>query len=473
MHAVDYGIIALYMLAVLAVGFYFLRRNENRDDYYVGGRSMTAGHLGLSIAATDVGGGFSIGLGGLGFVMGMSASWLLFTGLIGAWLAAVIIIPRVKKFDAQEKLLTYPDLLRRSFGGRVAMVAAVISGIGYLGFTGGQILAGAKLAASTIVPEQPFGMDGMLFSLLLMAGVMFLYTAAGGIKAVIYTDTVQWIILLGGLLFLGVPFAIMDLGGFAEIERQLPDHFFAFDNVSAVQLLNWFITIIPIWFVGMTLYQRLYAARDVREARRAWYFAGILEYPIIAFLGAFLGMVSRVYFPEAEPETGLPMLLKSTLPIGATGIVIASYFSAIMSTADSCLIASSGNFVNDIIERLKPDIPQQRMMWISRGVTLLIGIITFIIAASFETVLELILHAYSFMVSGLFVPTLAALFNLPSSRHAAMWSMVLGGSTTLLLLLLAVELPGGIVPTALGLLVSAAAFFLVNSLDRKNRTAVS
>lgn len=473
MHAVDYGIIALYMLAVLAVGFYFLRRNENRDDYYVGGRSMTAGHLGLSIAATDVGGGFSIGLGGLGFVMGMSASWLLFTGLIGAWLAAVIIIPRVKKFDAQEKLLTYPDLLRRSFGGRVAMVAAVISGIGYLGFTGGQILAGAKLAASTIVPEQPFGMDGMLFSLLLMAGVMFLYTAAGGIKAVIYTDTVQWIILLGGLLFLGVPFAIMDLGGFAEIERQLPDHFFAFDNVSAVQLLNWFITIIPIWFVGMTLYQRLYAARDVREARRAWYFAGILEYPIIAFLGAFLGMVSRVYFPEAEPETGLPMLLKSTLPIGATGIVIASYFSAIMSTADSCLIASSGNFVNDIIERLKPEIPQQRMMWISRGVTLLIGIITFIIAASFETVLELILHAYSFMVSGLFVPTLAALFNLPSSRHAAMWSMVLGGSTTLLLLLLAVELPGGIVPTALGLLVSAAAFFLVNSLDRKNRTAVS
>ena len=130
MHAIDYGIIVLYMLAVLAVGFYFLRRNESRDDYYVGGRKMTAGHIGFSIAATDVGGGFSIGLGGLGFIMGMSASWLLFTGLIGAWLAAVFIIPRVKKFDAQEKLLTYPDLLRRSFGGRVAMVAAVMSGSG-------------------------------------------------------------------------------------------------------------------------------------------------------------------------------------------------------------------------------------------------------------------------------------------------------------------------------------------------------
>ncbi|MBN1449265.1 MAG: sodium:solute symporter family protein [Bacteroidetes bacterium] len=458
MHIVDYGIVVLYMLAVLAVGFYFLRRNESRDDYYVGGRSMTAGHLGLSIAATDVGGGFSIGLGGLGFLMGLSASWLLFTGLIGAWLAAVIIIPRVKKFDAAEGLLTYPDLLRRSFGPRVAMIAAVISGVGYLGFTGGQILAGAKLAASTIVPEQPFGMDGFFFSLLLMAGVMFLYTAAGGIKAVIYTDTVQWIILLGGLLFLGVPFALMDLGGLAEIERQLPDRFLALDNVRPVQIFNWFVTIIPIWFVGMTLYQRLYAARDEREAKKAWYFAGILEYPVIAFLGAFLGMVSRVYFPEAEPETGLPMLLKSTLPIGATGLVIASYFSAIMSTADSCLIASSGNFVNDILERLRPDIPQNRMMWISRGVTLLIGVITFIIAASFQTVLDVILYAYAFMVSGLLVPTLAALYNWRAGQQTAIWSMILGGGTTLALLALGLDLPFGIDAGAYGLVVSALVF---------------
>ena len=466
MHIVDYGIIALYMVGVLAVGLYFLRRNESRDDYYVGGRTMTGGHLGLSIAATDVGGGFSIGLGGLGFIMGLSASWLLFTGLIGAWLAAVLIIPRVKKYDAAEGLLTYPDMLRRSFGPRVAMLAAVISGVGYLGFTGGQILAGAKLAASTIVPEQPFGMDGLFFSLLLMAGVMFLYTAAGGIKAVIYTDTVQWIILLGGLLFLGVPFAIMDLGGIAEIKRQLPDHFLALDNVAPMQIANWFITIIPIWFVGMTLYQRLYAARDEREAKKAWYFAGILEYPIIAFLGAFLGMVSRVYFPDAEPETGLPMLLKSTLPIGATGLVIASYFSAIMSTADSCLIASSGNFVNDIIERVWPETPQKRMMWISRGVTLLIGIITFIIAVSFTNVLDIILHAYAFMVSGLFVPTLAAIFGWRAGPVAAFWSMMLGGGTTLALLLLNVTMPLGLVPGAYGLAISAVVFLLIRSRER-------
>ena len=81
MHWIDYVIFGLYFLAIIYVGYYFLKQNQSREDYYVGGRSIKAGHIGLSIAATDVGGGFSIGLGGLGFTMGLSGSWLLFTGL--------------------------------------------------------------------------------------------------------------------------------------------------------------------------------------------------------------------------------------------------------------------------------------------------------------------------------------------------------------------------------------------------------
>lgn len=467
MHAVDYGIILLYLLAILGVGFYFMRKNESGEDYYVGGRNMTAGHLGLSIAATDVGGGFSIGLGGLGYMMGLSASWLLFTGLVGAWLAAVILIPRVKRFDKAEGLLTYPDILRRNYGQTVAAVAALISGIGYLGFTGGQVLAGAKLAAATIVPDAPFGMDGMLFSLLLMSGIMFLYTAAGGIKAVIYTDTIQWIVLLGGLLFFGVPFAIADLGGIGAIEAALPDQFFSLTNVSFIQVFNWFISIIPIWFVGMTLYQRLYAARDVQEARKAWFLAGLLEYPVIALLGAFLGMVSRMYFPDADPEAGLPLLLQSVLPAGIAGIVIASYFSAIMSTADSCLIASSGNVVSDIITRIRPGMSSRSMIWLSRGVTLILGIITFVIAASFESVLDIILYAYAFMVSGLLIPTLMAIYGRSASPAAALGAMLFGGGSTLALIILEWDLPLGVDPTAYGVTISGIAFAVISALQRR------
>ena len=162
MHFIDWIVFGVYMAGVLCVGFYFYLKNKDTDDYYVGGRQMGSGHIGLSIVATDVGGGFSIGLGGLGFAMGLSGSWLLFTGLVGAWLSAVFVVPLLKPLGDRERFLTYPDFLRNRFDNRVALLAALISGLGYLGFTGGQALAGAKLASATIIPEAPLGMDPMI-----------------------------------------------------------------------------------------------------------------------------------------------------------------------------------------------------------------------------------------------------------------------------------------------------------------------
>ncbi len=78
MPIIDFIIIAIYLIAVFAVGLYFYKKNKTKDDYYVGGRALSPWHVGISVVATDVGGGFSIGLGGLGFVMGLSGSWLLF-----------------------------------------------------------------------------------------------------------------------------------------------------------------------------------------------------------------------------------------------------------------------------------------------------------------------------------------------------------------------------------------------------------
>lgn len=472
MHIADYIIFLIYFLIILSIGFFFYRKNQNREDYFVGGRNIPASHVGMSIVATDVGGGFSIGLGGLGFVMGISGSWLLFTGLVGAWVAAVSIIPRIKKIDAKLGMLTYPDFLRHRFGEKVALVAALISGIGYLGFTGAQILAGAKLAAGTVFSEISF-IDPLNLALYLMAGIVLIYTVLGGIKAVIYTDTVQWIVLLGGLLFFGVPFAIIEVGGWQALLNALPAEFFSLGNISTVQFINWFFTIVPIWFIAMTLYQRIYACKNEKEARRAFFIAGILEYPVMAGLGVFLGMTARVFFPEAEPEMAMPMLLKNVLPIGVAGVVIASYFSAIMSTADSCLIASSGNFVNDIIERfvLKKR-SDQYMMRVSQIVTLIIGAFTLIIASSFNSVLEIILHAYSFMVAGLFIPTLGAYFWKKSDANAALASMVVGGASTLILIFSKIKIIWGLDASIIGILFSAITFICISMLKNKGLSDV-
>ena len=133
---IDIAIFGVYMLVMLGVGFFFMKSNSSKEDYYLAGRSMGPWHIGFSVVATDVGGGFSIGLGGLGFTMGLSGSWMLFTGLIGAWLAVVFLIPKVFALGRKVNLFTFPQVFGHVFGKNVALVAGIISAIGYLGVYG-------------------------------------------------------------------------------------------------------------------------------------------------------------------------------------------------------------------------------------------------------------------------------------------------------------------------------------------------
>ncbi len=467
MHWIDYTIFALYMIGILGIGYYHYRRNHSEEDYYVGGRSIPPTALGLSIVATDVGGGFSIGLGGVGFLMGLSGSWLLFTGLLGAWLSAVFVIPRIKGIDLTHRMLTYPDFLRRRFDSRVALVAAVISAGGYFLFTGSQILAGATLASETAFRTVSVaGLSSFEVSLIAMGILIVVYTVMGGIKAVIWTDFAQWILLFGGLILLAIPLALQRVGGIAGLKETLPEGFFSLSPSAIrggasgwVTWFNWIITITPIWLVGMTLYQRMYACKGVREGRKAWFIAGLFEFPAMAFMGVLLGMCARALYPEltaAESELGMPRLINDVLPIGIAGIVIAAYFSAIMSTADSCLMATSGNVVTDILQRhvLRGTSQRTSIRW-SQAVTLVLGIGAVLIAGRFETVLDSILYAYAFLVSGLFVPTLAAFFWPRASSSGALGAMLIGGGSTLLLIVLQADLPLGLDPIAFGMIASA------------------
>lgn len=463
MHWIDYLVFGAYFLVIVYVGYYFLRQNQSREDYYVGGRNIGAGHVGLSIAATDVGGGFSIGLGGLGFTMGLAGSWLLFTGLLGAWLAAVLTVPKLKRLDIESRLLTYPDFLSLKYNKSVGTVAAIISGLGYIGFTAGQILAGGKLAAGSIFRELTW-MDPLFFSLIVMSLVVIIYTSMGGIKAVIYTDTIQWIVLLSGLLFLGIPFAYTKLGGWEAIRASLPASHFSLANISWVTILNWGFAIIPIWFIAMTLYQRVYSTSSVAEAKKAFFIAGIFEYPFMSFSGVILGMLARVAFPESDPESALPLMLNQVLPVGIAGFVLAAYFSAVMSTADSCLIAASGNIENDLLEKYT----KKQVGLLSRSivVTVILGLVAFLMASWFNSVLNIVLQSYAFMVSGLLVPTLAGYFIKNPNPTAALVSMFGGGGLTLLLIFMQTPLPYGLEPTIFGIATSALLYFLIAKITR-------
>ena len=445
MHIIDIIIMTVYMLTVMGIGVYFWRKNKNADDYYVGGRSMNKFAISLSVVATDVGGGFSIGLGGLGFLMGLSGSWMLFTGLLGAWLSAVFLIPKAGKLSSKLKIYTFPQLFEYFYSPRVALLAGIISAIGYIGFTSSQLLAGAKLASAT------FEDLDMTTALIGMGAIAVMYTAIGGIEVIRETQ---------------------------------PPEFLTLNNIKWYTIVNWAVTIIPIWFVGMTLYQRLYASRTPKEAQKAWYIAGIFEWPIMAFMGVILGLFARVAFENGmfayigfspdqimDAEMGLPLLLRTILPVGLMGLMIAAYFSAVMSTADSCIMAASGNIESDILKKIRPLPKNKRTRLIqSQLITLGIGVLGLLIALRMENVLELMLHSYAFMVSGLFVPVLGAFFTKRGSATAAFWAMIIGGTTTLSLTLLSVQLPYSLDPNIFGITAAAVCYLILSILfpGRKN-----
>lgn len=467
MHYIDISIFVLYLIAMLGVGFYFMRKNNSTDDYYVGGRKLNSLHIGLSVVATDVGGGFSIGLGGLGFAIGLSGSWLLFTGLLGAWLSGVLLIPRISDLARRKRFLSFPQFLGYIFDKRVALVAGIISAIGYIGFTSSQILAGAKLASST------FPSLTLTQALLVMGIVAVVYTVIGGLKAVIYTDTVQWIVLMTGLIFVGLPFSYFKLGGIEGIKSTLDPSFLSLTSISWQTIVNWMFTIIPIWFIGMTLYQRIYAAKDTKTAQKGWFIAGLFEYPIMAFVGVLLGMFSRVAleqgilegytFSNLDAEMGLPVLLRTILPVGFLGIVLSAYFSAIMSTADSCLMAASGNILTDVLKKHN----SKKGLRYSQVLTLLIGVLALLLALKMTNVLELMLHSYSFMVSGMFFPVVIALFSKKPNSLAALVAMLTGGSITLGLIVLGSALPLGLDANIFGILLSVISYYIIDFLRNK------
>jgi len=476
MSFIDLLIICLYLIAMLAVGFWFLKKNQSAEDYYVSGRSMKPWHVGLSVVATDVGGGFSIGLGGLGFVLGLSGSWMLLTGLIGAWLSAVVLIPKVHSLGAKHSWMSFPDLLKHFFNKPVFILAAIFSLVGYLGFTSSQMLAGAKLASAAF----PDLSTNQL--LVIMGFVAVLYTTVGGIKAVIYTDTVQWLILIIGLVFIGIPIGYIKLGGFDTIMDSITREMTSFSNVSWVQCVNWLVTIVPIWFIGMTLYQRIYASKSVKAARKSWFIAGLFEYPVMAFLGVILGLFGRVaadqqmfaefgYLSAAgmDPELGLPLFLRMLMPVGFLGLMLAAYFSAIMSTADSCLMAASGNLTHDLLNWSG----KKNKLRFSRWLTMGLGALALFIAWKMENVLDLMLKSYAFMVSGLFLPVIVALFTKTRDSVAVLISMITGGLVTLVIPYLFEEIPYGFDPIIFGLTSSFAIYAILTVLRREKMSRKS
>ena len=371
------------------------------------------------------------------------------------------MVPKVKRWADRVRGLTTGDLFETRFDRRTGTVAAVVIGIAWFTFAGGQIIAGAKLLQATVSID-------LTFAVVLSGAVILAYTALGGLKAVIYTDVFQMIVLLIGIIFIAVPIGLYTVGGWGGIV----EHFSANPDTASLvdwgavgwkELIGWFFAIFPVWFISIAAMQRIVAARDEKTARRAFLLTGVpIEWPLFAIGSTLIGLIARMLMPDLEDaEMATPMIIMQLLPAGVAGIVIAAYIAAVMSTADSVLMGPVAIYTNDIYKKfLRPDASEESLVRVARIATLVLGVLSIGMAYLVPNVLELILYAYTFGAAGLFFPMLGLLFWPRTTASGAFWSMLGGGSSAVLWVLL--DEPFGVSSSYLGWFISLPLLVIVS-----------
>ena len=432
----DYIAMLAYFLVLIWIGVSVVRsRNEKNkyDSFLAADRNMNLLQTTSSAAATDIGGGFSIAMGGLGFTLGVSGSWMIAVSGLSIVMVSFLMVPKVKRWSDKVEGLTTGDLFAARFDRKTGTLAAVVIGLSWFTFVGGQIIAGGKLLQVTLNMN-------LTVAVLVSGAVILAYTTMGGLKAVIYTDVFQMLVLMIGIVFIAVPIGLIEVGGWSAMAQQFSSsdstkHLLDWSAVGWRQMLGWFFAIFPVWFISIAAMQRIVAARDVKTAQRGFFLTGIpIEWPLFAIGSTMIGLFARYLIPDlTDPELATPMIIMQLLPAGIAGLVIAAYIAAVMSSADSCLMGPVAIFTNDIYKRyIKPNSSELHLVRVARYATLILGILAIVTAYLIPNVLDLILYAYTFGSAGIFFPMLGLLFWKKTTAKGAFSSMLLGGSSAVI-----------------------------------------
>ena len=463
----DYMAMLAYFIVLIWIGVSVVRsRNEKNkyDSFLAADRNMNLLQTTSSAAATDIGGGFSIAMGGLGFTLGVSGSWMIAVSGLSIVMVSFLMVPKVKRWSDRVKGLTTGDLFAARFDRKTGTLAAVVIGLSWFTFVGGQIIAGGKLLQVTLNMN-------LTLAVLVSGAVILAYTTMGGLKAVIYTDVFQMLVLMIGIVFIAVPIGLIEVGGWSVMAQQFSSsdstkHLLDWSAVGWRQMLGWFFAIFPVWFISIAAMQRIVAARDVKTAQRGFFLTGIpIEWPLFAIGSTMIGLFARYLIPDlTDPELATPMIIMQLLPAGIAGLVVAAYIAAVMSSADSCLMGPVAIFTNDIYKRyIKPDSSELHLVRVARYATLILGILAIVTAYLIPNVLDLILYAYTFGSAGIFFPMLGLLFWKKTTAKGAFWSMLLGGSSAVIYSIIGE--PFGFAASYLGWIIGLPTLIIVSLLS--------
>jgi len=347
----------LFLAAFVVIGVSSVRHSRGtKKDYYLASSSVSPALVGLSAVATNNSGYMFIGVIGYTYVTGLAAIWLMIGWIAGDFLASTFVHARLRRATARTKEVSFAGVLSRWNGKedmRLQRVCAAISLVFLLAYASAQLVAGSK--ALHVLFGWPTYTGAVIGAVLVMV-----YCMAGGIRASIWTDAAQSIVMVIAMSMLlivgvnsfgGIAGAISQMG---EIEGYLD--WFPKDLVLP-GLAGGVLFAVSWAFAGFSvigqphIMVRFMTLKDEGQMRqaRAWYYLCFLAFYLMA---TGVGMLSRIYIVDPgnfDAELALPTMAQQMLPPFAAGIVLAGIFAATMSTADSLILSCSSALTHDLL----------------------------------------------------------------------------------------------------------------------------
>jgi len=398
----DYAVLLVYLAGTMAVGLWVGRKIQTGSDFFLAGRSLPWWAIGISLVATDIGGTDMIGVGGAAYRYGMAVGNFEWIGCVPVMiLAAFLFIPHFWRIG----ITTIPEFMERRFNVAVRTALALCWLIFMACNLGVMLLASAKLMTVLLGWSEATS----IFVTAVLVGV---YTCSGGLAAVVYTDVIQGIVMIGGCLLV-VVIGLIDIGGIDQLQARIREieqqH-----HVAAVQagdadsevlaaaqatfaaedqplehtqlilpvdtqspfpwpgiLFGLALVLSPAYWIGnQSIVQRSLGAATEFQAKASYIWGALLK-NLIPVIIVVPGLIALVKFPELQDaDQALPQLIASVLPMGVRGVFVAAFLAALMSSVDSYLNAAATILTSDLYRRfVRPDANEQHLLLVGRVTT--------------------------------------------------------------------------------------------------------
>jgi SSS family solute:Na+ symporter len=430
----DIGIIAAYFVVVFGIGFYFSRKERTSEDYFLASRNVGWFAIGASLFVSNISTEHFIGLAGSGATSGLAVGHFEWLACLVLLVLGWVFVP----FYLRSNVFTMPEFLERRFNRQCSVYLASVSILAYV-FT----KISVHLYAAAIVLERVVGWSPMTAAVLLVVATG-IYTIAGGLAAVIYTDLVQTLVLLAGAIAL-TAIGLDRVGGFEGLRAALPAHYFSMMKPVSHPEFPWTgiffgAPILAIWYwcTDQVIVQRVLSAKDEGHAKAGTIFAGFLKI-LPVFILVLPGLIAFALFPQlfqieggkvTNGDIAYPTMVVNLLPVGLVGLMIAALLAALMGAMSAVFNSASTMVTLDFYQKIRPTATERELVNFGRiatGLMVVLGLLW----VPFIHLLSSQLYIYLQSVQAYISPPIAVCFVFGilwprMNGIGAIWSLLAG-----------------------------------------------